>query len=272
MTTQPSDATLGKSEWHVGFADDFDAWRPSPPPVIVDILTQVAQIPYPHLVVDLGCGTGLSTNIWAGKAERVIGIDNTYEMLHIARIRTGSENVRYVYGTATQTGLADGCADIVTCSQSLHWMNPGEIFGEVCRILHPNAVFAAYDFDWPPTTDNWEAENALNSLMARVFVLEKERQYSTGFKRWDKHEHLARMRESGYFRYTKEIVVHHVETGNAERLIGLALSHSFMAAVLRKGLNKAELGLDKFESTVKHALGTKLKTWYFSYRIRLGIV
>jgi ubiquinone/menaquinone biosynthesis C-methylase UbiE len=272
MTIQSSDPTLGKSEWQAGFADDFDTCRPSPPPVIVDILTQVAQTSYPRLVVDLGCGTGLSTNIWADKAESVIGIDNTYEMLHTARIRAGSDKVRYVYGTATQTGLTDGCADIVTCSQSLHWMNPAEIFGEVRRILRPNGVFAAYDFDWPPTIDNWEAEMALNALMARVFVLEKERQYATGFKRWDKYEHLARMRESGYFRYTKEIVVHQVERGNAERLIGLALSHSFMAAVLRKGLNKAELGFDTFESTVRHALGPKLKTWYFSYRIRLGIV
>ncbi len=272
MTTQRPDPTLGNSEWLIGFVDDFDTCRPSPPPVILDILTQLSQNTYPHLVVDLGCGTGLSANIWADRAKNVIGIDNAHEMLQRAKFRTGAENVSYVYGIATQTGLADSCADIVTCSQSLHWMNPAEIFREVCRILHPNGIFAAYDFDWPPTTDNWEAETALNSLMARVFTLEKERRYSTGFKRWDKNQHLARMRDSGYFRYTKEILVHHVEIGNAERLIGLALSQSFIADFLRRGLNKAELGLDNFESTVKRALGSEPKPWYFSYRLRLGIV
>ena len=39
------------------------------------------------------------------------------------------------------TGLADACADIVTCAQSLHWMQPDVTFKEVDRILRPGGRY-----------------------------------------------------------------------------------------------------------------------------------
>ena len=53
-------------ERFTGFAGLYDDFRPKPPVVIVDILTQLAQAQRPQLMVDLGCGTGLSTRLWAG--------------------------------------------------------------------------------------------------------------------------------------------------------------------------------------------------------------
>ena len=61
--------------------------------------------------------------------------------------------VEYREAFAQETGLDDGCADIVTCSQSLHWMEPEPTFAEAARILRPGGVFAAYDYDWPPVVD-----------------------------------------------------------------------------------------------------------------------
>ena len=129
-----------------GFADCYDSYRPKPPTIIVDILTQLAAVARPRLVVDLGCGTGLSTRIWSGRAEEVIGIDPNADMLRRAEVNA-AENVRYQDGLSTRTGLPDGCADIVTCSQSLHWMEPAPTFAEAARILRPGGVFAAYDCD-----------------------------------------------------------------------------------------------------------------------------
>ena len=44
---------------------------------------------------------------------------------------------------------AHASADIVTCSQSFHWMEPEPTLAEIARILRPGGVFAAYDYDWP---------------------------------------------------------------------------------------------------------------------------
>ena len=47
-----------------------------PPPVLLDILTQLIDTPHHALVVDLGSGTGLSTMIWSAQAQHVIGIES----------------------------------------------------------------------------------------------------------------------------------------------------------------------------------------------------
>ncbi|SRR5579883_2023615 len=64
--TETSDIWTGK-------ASSYDRARPTPPPALLDLLTQLIDTPRPTLVVDLGSGTGLSTAIWGERAEQVIG-------------------------------------------------------------------------------------------------------------------------------------------------------------------------------------------------------
>src|SRR5215204_2084848 len=63
-----------------GFADQYDAFRPAPPPVLLDALARYAGSSAPALVVDLGSGTGLSTRAWAERATEVFGIEANPEM------------------------------------------------------------------------------------------------------------------------------------------------------------------------------------------------
>src|SRR5215218_9446246 len=156
MTTSPAHVSAN-IERFMGFADVYDAYRPRPPLVVLDILTQLAQAPQPALVVDLGSGTGLSTAIWAGRADEVVGVEPSVDMRRQAEARAAAlpdtTNVRYQAGYSSATGLPHGCADIVTCSQSLHWMDLEPTFAEVGRILRPGGVFAAYDYDMTPVVD-----------------------------------------------------------------------------------------------------------------------
>lgn len=154
-----------------GFADRYDAVRPRPPAVIADILTLLAGVQQPRLVVDLGSGTGLSTLMWAGRAQEVVGIEPSADMRGQAEARLRAEGrtganlgVRFVDAVSSQSGLPDAMADIVTASQSLHWMNPGPTFAEVGRILRVGGVFGSYDCDWPPTM-NWQAERAYSEFV-----------------------------------------------------------------------------------------------------------
>jgi hypothetical protein len=68
------------SEIWTGKAISYDRARPTPPPALLDLLTQLIQMPHPALVVDLGSGTGLSTAIWGERASRVIGIEPNADM------------------------------------------------------------------------------------------------------------------------------------------------------------------------------------------------
>lgn len=261
-------------ERFTGFADCYDAYRPTPPSVIIDILIQLAGVAEPKLVVDLGCGTGLSSRIWAGRAQEIVGVEPSADMRAQAEARASAmktnTKMRFRAGLSTETGLPDGCADIVTCSQSLHWMEPEGTFAESARILRPGGVFAAIDCDWPPVT-NVEAERAYQEASSRIRALSQERGVSESVKRWSKDKHLERIRESGRFRYVREILAHGVETGNADRLVGLMLSQGSAQSLLKLGLSEEEIGIARLREAALDALGTELSPWYFSYRVRVGV-
>jgi len=256
-----------------GFAKLYDRYRPRPPEVIVDLLTQLAAKPRP-VVVDLGSGSGLSTLIWTRCASEAVGVEPNADMRAQADERrvadSGAGTVRFIEGLSTATGLPDRYADIVTCSQSLHWMEPNATFAEVARILRDNGVFAAYDCDWPPTL-NAEAEQAYNACRAKAEALERSRRLAPEVHQWNKGGHLERIRQSGRFRYVKEVVLHHVESGGAERLVGLALSQGEIATLLKHGIGEDEIGITALREAARHALGDAVVPWFWSYRLRIGV-
>src|SRR6185369_14316282 len=154
-----------------------------------------------------GSGTGLSTRPWAERADEVVGVEASPEMREQAEAATQAENVRFVQAYAQATGLPDGAADIVTCSQALHWMEPEPTFAEAARILRPGGIFAAYDYDWPPLVDP-EVDEAFIAHRERRAELRAKRGIQRGADRSAKHEHLERLRASGRFRLCREVVLH----------------------------------------------------------------
>lgn len=117
-----------------GFAGTYDQYRPALPLVIREILAQLAGNAPPLRVIDLGAGTGLSTRLWKGFDAAVIGIEPSADMrgafAQAQALDPGLSNLQCQEGTSTKTGLPDACADIVTVSQALHWMEPEPT---VCR-------------------------------------------------------------------------------------------------------------------------------------------
>jgi SAM-dependent methyltransferase len=249
-----------------GFAETYDRNRPRPPFVLLETLCGYARAERPALVVDLGCGTGLSTRAWSGLAERAVGVEPNAAMLAVAVPAPG---VEYRQAFAQDTGLEDGCADIVTCSQSLHWMDPEPTFAEAARILRPGGVFAAYDYDWPPVVDP-EIDEAFDAYQARRGGLRETRGILRGGDRWVKSEHLARMRESGRFRFCRELLFHSFEEGDADRLVGFGHSLGCPVAMNDEELER-ELRLGEVEEVARRVLGDRTVPFLFGYRVRVGV-
>lgn len=249
-----------------GFAAGYDSHRPSPPPVLLDVLCLEAQVERPRLVVDLGSGTGLSTRAWAERADEVVGVEASPEMREQAEAATSAGNVRFVHAYAQETGLPDDVADIVTCSQSFHWMEAGPTLAEAARILRPAGVFAAYDYDWPPVV-HWEVEAAFEEMVQGLGL----RRALRGQPRHTKDMHLDRIRDSGLFRYTREVMLHSHERGSAERIVGMALSLGPMTVMLKDGVSEEEIGLAALREAAARALGEREVEMFLGYRVRLGV-
>jgi SAM-dependent methyltransferase len=249
-----------------GFAEGYDRHRPRPPAALLEALCRYARASRPALVVDLGCGTGLSTRAWSGRAERIVGVEPNPAMLAVAEAAPG---VEYRQAFAQDTGLEDGCADMVTCSQSLHWMEPQPTFAEAARILRPGGLFAAYDYDWPPVIDP-EVDEAYDAYQWRRGEMRRTRGLQRGADRWLKRKHLERMRESGQFRLCRELLLHSIEEGNADRVVGFAYSLGLPAAIDDPELER-ELRVSELEEVARRVLGDRTVPFLFGYRVRVGV-
>jgi SAM-dependent methyltransferase len=250
-----------------GFAAGYDRYRPRPPRALLDVLCRYARVDRPALVVDLGCGTGLSTRAWSGVAVRAIGVEPNPAMLAAAPHARG---VDYREAFAQETGLDDRCADIVTCSQSLHWMEPEPTFAEAARILRPGGVFAAYDYDWPPIVDP-ELDAAYVAYQRRRAAFRQVHGIQRGGDRWPKREHLERMRASGRFGFCRELLLHSVEEGDADRVVGFTRSLGLPVVELSHEDADDELGVHELAAVAKRVLGDRTVPFVFGYRIRVGV-
>jgi SAM-dependent methyltransferase len=251
-----------------GFPERYDAFRPRPPVVLLDWLPRLAGVTRPTLVVDLGSGTGLSTRCWAERADAVVGVEPNDAMRTYAESSIDAENVRFSDASAYATRLPDGSADIVTCSQSLQWMEPTATFAEVARILRPGGVFAAYQYE-SLQTPFWEPEQAWGELRATKGRLRVERGLDEGKSRWAVSREA--LEQVGCFRWVRELSLHSVEEGDARRLVGLALSEGSLTTLLAAGVGEEEVGLARLREVAERTLGDRPQPWLIGYRAWLGL-
>ena len=252
----------------MGFADVYDNARPSLPVHFMELIRLYLGRDI-GTVVDLGCGTGLSTAAWKGNCGKVIGIEPSSDMLAVAREKSG-EGVEFRQGYSHATGLPDGCADAVVCSQSFHWMEPVSTLKEADRILAPGGVFATVDCDWPAVCGT-EPESAYEELFEKVKRLELELpDVSSTFSRWEKSGHLANIRNSGHFRYVRELVFANAEPCTTQRFIGLAQSQGGLQTLLKLHPELIESDWKRFQERISECFGEP-RSVEFCYRVRLGV-
>jgi SAM-dependent methyltransferase len=252
------------------FAELYDRHRLSPPAALPEILMLVAQTERPRLVVDLGAGTGLSTRVWAERADEVVGVEPNATMIGRARLATRAPNVRYVEAFAADTGLPAGAADLVTCAQSFHWMEPGPVLAEAARILRPGGVFAAYDYDVPPVVAP-DVDDAFAAHFAARHRARARLGIAAGASTWPKEQHLERIRESGRFRFAREVVCHGVDTADAARVVGLAETLGGPHGLFRDDAEEVMATFERVRAAACAALGDRTRPMVVCYRIRLGI-
>jgi SAM-dependent methyltransferase len=252
------------------FAALYDRYRLIPPPELLDILSLYAMAERPPLVIDLGAGTGLSTRVWADRAERAVGAEPNRLMVEQARRVMAESNVDYVAAYGAETGLAGGEADIVTCAQAFHWMEPEPALAEAARLLRPGGVFAAYDYDVPPVIEP-EVDAAFAAHFAARGRAQKRLNLDAGAASWPKEGHLERIRQSGHFRFAREIVCHGFGEADADWIVGLAESLGGPRSIFGKEAPEVGETFETLRQTAERIVGDQSRPMVVCYRIRVGV-
>ncbi|MBP2301706.1 class I SAM-dependent methyltransferase [Azospirillum picis] len=120
-----------------GHAGDYRAFRPSYPEGLADLLAGAS--PATELAWDAGCGNGQLSTMLAGRFAAVHATDASAEQ--IARAEP-HPRVRYAAASAEDSGLPDGCCDLVVAAQAAHWFDLARFYAEVRRVARPGAAAA----------------------------------------------------------------------------------------------------------------------------------
>lgn len=124
---------------------------------------RLANLKATDIVVDVACGTGDLTLKFAAELQRLdsqaqgraLGIDFTYEMLPIARLKSeqsvgNGRPIRYINGDAMALPLPDACADVVSIAFGIRNVaDPAAAIREFRRILRPGGRLIILEFSLP---------------------------------------------------------------------------------------------------------------------------
>ena len=113
------------------------------------------------LLLDLGCGTGKLTRIMESYGYDMIGIDNSYEMLDMAR-EYASENILYLMQDMREFELYGTVRAIYSACDSINYILEEEELKEVFKLvnnyLDPGGLFI-FDINSPFKYEELLAEN-----------------------------------------------------------------------------------------------------------------
>lgn len=95
-------------------------------------------------IMDLGCGFGRLTPVYAPLASQIVLFDYAQHLLDQAKETWGHDaRVRFVQGDArVMAGISDHSVDAIVSIRTLHHLpDYGRVFAQVYRVLRPGGVF-----------------------------------------------------------------------------------------------------------------------------------
>jgi len=128
--------------------------------------------------LDVACGTGLLTKALLEISEKVIGLDNSKEMLNHAE---QDERITYIYRDAEKLEIIKDQVDLITVSSAFHWFNQNA-FLKSCSLKLPigNYITVHNNFFTSKTTDEKSDEftNWMSERYLKKFISPKRNRYS----------------------------------------------------------------------------------------------
>lgn len=199
---------------------NYVKYRPDYPREIIGFLESKCGLTHKAVIADIGCGTGISSQLFLENCNRVIGVEPNAAMREAAvNFLADFPDFSLVDGTSENTTLPDASVDMVVAAQAFHWFDAEKTRPEFNRILKPRGHIVLM----------WN-ERQLNSTPFLVdyeaFLLKYANDYENV-----RHEHIDNAKLGGFFvtQYGSETFAN-AQIFDFDGLRGRMLSSSYMPA------------------------------------------
>lgn len=119
--------------------ENYIKYRPHYPNAVYDYLLKNNFVTPSSIIADIGCGTGISSELFLKNHHKVFGVDSNQNMLDAAtNYLKKHDDFIALHANAENTKLANASIDLIICAQAFHWFDKEKAKTEFKRILKPN--------------------------------------------------------------------------------------------------------------------------------------
>ena len=122
--------------------NEYDKYRSEYPKEFYDFLFSLTKTKKIEDILDLGCGTGKSTEPLVKKNIKIVGYDHDSKMLSKARKNANERHLPITYqeGKSEDLPFKKNSFDIVTTGNAFHWFANEQTIRNIERVLKPEGL------------------------------------------------------------------------------------------------------------------------------------
>jgi len=144
----------------------YAKYRPVPPQELIQKIVNFIKEKYAgsmDFAIDVGCGSGQSTQFLAPYFTKVLGTDVSKAQIDEALGNNISKNVTFKVSPAETIPAEDSSLQLITASQAAHWFDLPKFYEEGKRALCPGGAMALYGYEFPKF--QWKKDPSKNTKL-----------------------------------------------------------------------------------------------------------
>ncbi len=123
----------------------YEKARTSYPQALIDEIITYSKLQKGSKILDIGCGSGQATLLFAQQGFNVTGLDINSELLSIAKEKcVDNSSVTFELGSFEEIAFPSHSFDAIVCGMAWHWLTPATRYEKAFEVLKKQGTLALF--------------------------------------------------------------------------------------------------------------------------------